>query len=399
MQQSYRSLIISTGFAIFSMLFGAGNLMYPILVGITSCLNPMMGIMGFLFTSVLLPLMGLLAMVLYNGNYTAFFHRLGRNAGDWCIALCMIIIGPLIAIPRIVTLSHVMLAPFLPKAFLGDINQTSAGIFAALFLLLTFVATRKPSKIVDVLGLVISPLLMIALAIIIIKGIIIPGPIDCSSFSPINPWLLFYKNGVMGYETLDLLGTIFFSSIVIQLLASSSLKEIQSNVFKRAQICLISGLFGIGILSAVYFGLAAIGYYHGTTLPLTNAGQLFSDISFRILGINGALIIAVAVLMACLSTAIALGAVVSQYLQNRVLNGSVSFQTALIIVLAASMPLSIFGLSAVLKLTAGPILYIGYPGLIMLTICNILHKIWGFDWVKLPVTGTILLATLMYYFM
>src|SRR2546428_785494 len=113
--------IITVALAIFSMFFGAGNLLYPLKVGIHAGTNTFFGLLGFIITAVFLPLAGLIAMILFDGNYELFFGRLGQRVGNFIIFISMIVIGPIIAIPRIVTLSHTMTAPFLPIALLQEI--------------------------------------------------------------------------------------------------------------------------------------------------------------------------------------------------------------------------------------------------------------------------------------
>src|ERR1700754_5063066 len=114
MKKFLQSHVVEIGLAIFSMLFGAGNLMYPLQVGIESADKNIWGIIGFMLTAVCLPVLGFVSMILFNGNYNAFFKRLGSVAGSLLIFACMVVIGPLIGIPRITTLSHTMTAPFLP---------------------------------------------------------------------------------------------------------------------------------------------------------------------------------------------------------------------------------------------------------------------------------------------
>src|SRR5439155_12268350 len=152
------------GLAIFSMLFGAGNLIYPLLVGIQSGKLTPIGMFGFLLTATLLPLLGLIAMILFDGNYRAFFHRIGHVPGEFLICISMLIIGPGICIPRITTLSHIMVAPFLPIPLLQEFTPFSSFVFALIFLSITFFATYKESRIIDLLGKVISPLLLLSLA-------------------------------------------------------------------------------------------------------------------------------------------------------------------------------------------------------------------------------------------
>ena len=141
MKNKPSSYIITVGLAIFSMFFGAGNLVFPLKVGLESGCHTGFGMAGFILTAVCLPLLGLIAMILFDGNYDAFFERLGKNIGKVILFMCMVVIGPLLAIPRIVTLSHTMIAPFIPIPFLQSTNPQSSFVFALLFLGVTFVAT------------------------------------------------------------------------------------------------------------------------------------------------------------------------------------------------------------------------------------------------------------------
>ncbi len=102
MKKLLQSHIVSTGLAIFSMFFGAGNLIYPIMVGMTSGQHIGVGIVGFLITARLIyHLIGLIAMILYDGNYDAFSSAWVHYQEAFIIGICMMIIGPIIAIPRI----------------------------------------------------------------------------------------------------------------------------------------------------------------------------------------------------------------------------------------------------------------------------------------------------------
>ena len=112
--QSSQISLTTLGLAIFSMLFGAGNIIYPIKAGVVSGNQNFFGIIGFLLTGVLLPVIGLVAMILFDGDYKKFFYRLGNMPGFMAILFCMFIIGPIIAMPRCITVPYEMILPFLP---------------------------------------------------------------------------------------------------------------------------------------------------------------------------------------------------------------------------------------------------------------------------------------------
>lgn len=385
MRKLLQSQTIATALAIFSMLFGAGNLFYPIMVGVVSGEHTVLGMIGFLLTAVLLPVVGLVGMILFDGNYRAFFNRLGSVPGALFIGACMIIIGPLIALPRIITLSHIMMAPFIP--------EVSGLVFAVIFLGLTFLCAFRENKIVDLLGRVISPLLLLSLAIIIFKGLIMGNACIATSKAAFR---VFGESFMLGYGTLDLLGGLFFSSIVLTILKNTAAAHEKTNHRLLAARGLQAGLIGGALLALVYVGLSMLGLYYGCGLESLDGGQMFREVSFRVLGARGALIIGTAVLMACLSTSIALVAVVGEYLQRTVFCNKITFIHGLIIVSVLSIPLAIYGLKAVLALTGGAITFIGYPILIVLTLCNIAHKLTGFNPVKVPVALTAVVATALY---
>ena len=382
--------IISIGLAIFSMLFGAGNLICPLQVGMECGDVTLYGLAGFMLTAVCLQIAGLIGILLFDGNYKSFFYRLGTFPGGLILFTSMMMIGPVLAIPRTVALSHIMLAPFLP-GFLQQVTTGSSFVFAILFFGLTFLATFRQNKIVTILGNIISPLLLVSLLIIIASGLW-----NADAMTPCNYNALeaFKVNFIRGYETLDLISAIFFATIVLSLLKRTIGSDYNPRVI--ATIGLQSGMVGIFLLGIIYIGLIALGAYYGLGIGSVNAGELLRYIAFRVLGLYGAFLVGVAVLMACLSTAIALSAVVAEYVERTLFRKHISFFMALVMVLIASIPLATFGLDKVLALTARPILYIGYPVLITLTMCNIAYKVRDFKFVKIPVLIAFIAALISY---
>jgi LIVCS family branched-chain amino acid:cation transporter len=162
-----------------------------------------------------------------------------------------------------------------------------------------------------------------------------------------------------------------------------------------AFVGLQGGLIGISLLAVVYVGMSILGMYYGHGLE---QAELFRGISIRVLGGTGTLIVATAVLMACLSTAIALAAVIAEYAQHTLFKNKISYTKALLLTLASCLPLSTFGLSYVLALTAGPVTFVGYPVLIVLTLCNLSHKLWGTNFVRIPVLATFFLSLSAYFY-
>jgi len=386
--------LLSISLAIFCLLFGAGNLIYPLAVGRSAGSLAPFGMFGFFITAILLPLTGLIGMILFDGNYRTFFNRLGKIPGSLLIFISMLIIGPIVVIPRCITLSYTMIAPFLPCAFLRQITPLSSFLFSCLFLSLAFVSTYRRGRIVTILGNVIAPALLASAILIIGKGIISAKTAIVSSLSPVE----LFKNGfMMGYQTLDLLGTIFFASIIISILKKSTVQKDDINVL--ALNGLKAGLIGLSLLGCVYIGMSMLGIFHSHGFTHADPGELFRLISFALLQAHGAAIIGITVFLACLSTVIGLGPVVAEYLRVSLFKNAIPYTYALIIVFLFSIPLSTFGLHYVLAIAGGPIVYIIYPILIALTLCNITYKMYGFSYVKIPVMITTVVATVSYLFM
>lgn len=381
MKDFFRSTALTAGLAIFSMLFGAGNLMFPIKAGLNSGQHLGWGIAGFLLTAVFIPVIGLIGIIYFNGDYKEFFYRLGKGPGKFAIGFAMATIGPFYAMPRIVTVCHEMLKPFLPDAITGL-------VFSVIFCGLTFLATFRESKIIDLLGHLISPALLISLAVILLKGILQPQLLTTTDATPLY---IFTEQATLGYAHLDLLGTIFFGSIVLSILKGNIKNDNDYNLKTLTKTGMKAGLIGCFLLGVVYTGMALLGAFYGTGLETVNIAQLFSLISFKIIGQNGALVIATAVAMACFSTIIALATVLAEYIQHDISNNKVSYIQALCITLVLTMVVASSGINALLD-NAKPIINTIYPLFITITLCNLAYSIFNFRFIKIPVLATLLFS-------
>jgi len=374
------SLIRMTSLTIFAMLFGAGNLIFPLRLGITGGSQCFWSFLGFTITGILLPILGLLAIISFEGNYREFFGRLGKIPGFILTLFCMLIIGPLVVMPRIVTLSYEMLQPFIPK--------TSILIFSAFFLVLTFFATYKPGSLLTIIGKILSPLKVVSLSLILLIGILINSPTIITTIPCLK---LFITGFISGYQTLDLLGAIFFGSIIVNLLTKYSTKGKLIEMSEAVKIAAIGGLCGGTLLGIIYAGMFSLGAHHGQGFALLNEGEIFSAISFRILGTYGAALIGATVFLACFTTTVSLSAVVSDFTRKSLFNSKIPFIGALILVLTATGIISQIGLAKIIQYSF-PIIEMMYPVFIVITFCNIAYKLWGFKYIKTPAAITFIIV-------
>ncbi len=383
----FRSTVVTVGLAIFSMFFGAGNLMYPIKAGFDSGQFFTIGLLGFLITTVLLPVLGLVSIILFNGNYREFFGRIGTIPGALAIAFSMAVMGPFIAMPRTVTLSHTMLEPFL--------NNMSLVLFSIIFCALTFLVTYKENKVIQFLSHIISPALLGSLGYILIKAIANPQPIMETTKSA---GTIFYEQAVLGYAHLDLFGGIFFASMIINLLKKNLSKNDDYNIRTLALTCIKGSFVSAFLLAIIYIGLFFLGSYYGPMVQVNNLAKLFSAISFAVVGCSGAFAIAIAVALACFSTIVALAMVLAEYIHKEVTRTALPFLPALALVLTVTAGISCYGLDSIMYYSA-PFINTGYPVLITITVCNLAYKLFNFTPIKVPVLLTLIGSVYMNFFM
>lgn len=378
-------MTIVTGFAIFTTLFGAGNFMFPPTLGMLAGKQSLLAALGFVITAVLLPLTGLVGSFLFDGDYKAFFGRLGKIPGAFLIALCMFIIGPGFVLPRIIHLCYEMLHPFTP--------WMSLFVFSLLFSLITFALSYRPTKLIDILGRYITPIKLFFVGTLIFLGFFKGEQLAESALTNAE---LLGRSMLEGYGTLDLLGTIFFGSVFLDILKKNSGVNTLHDTKKLAKDGLIASLIGGAILAVVYAGMILLGAYQGAGLEGLNPAQILSAISIRVVGMHGGLFGAFALMIACLATMIALSTVIADYIKTELTGNRLGFIPSLVVILAGGIIFSLLDLKQLMmySIDAGFILY---PVLIALTLCNVGYKLFGFKAVKVPV-ALVFAATLFIRF-
>ncbi|MDB6082020.1 MAG: braB [Chlamydiia bacterium] len=372
--------VFSVGMAMFSMFFGAGNVVFPLLVGQLTQDKSLYALLGLVITAVGVPFTGLFGMTLFDGDYRAFFNRLGKGPGTVIALLIMGLIGPFGAIPRCITLSYSTL-----KMFFGS---TALLPFSILACLLIYVLTVRKNRIMEILGYVLTPFLLISLAVIIIKGIFIHPEVaineNISNFSAFTHGLL------SGYHTMDLLGAFFFCSVVIE-----SLKQVsnRSNLALHHNAFLAS-IVGASLLALVYVGMSLVAALHSVSLADASPDVILGTIALNVLGPYAGIITCVTVALACLTTAIALSTVFAEYLHLDIFQDKISYNSSLIATLVATFVISTLEFNGIVAFLA-PIVQLLYPCLLVLSIANIAYKLWGFQSVKMPVAVTFALSLII----
>ena len=364
-----KMLAFSTGLAMFSMFFGSGNLVFPLLVGQLSEGHFFIAALGILLTGVLVPFIGILAMFLFKGNQYEFFSRLGKPATFWFPLLAISIMGPFGVLARCITVAH--------GAFRLLIPETPLWIFSAVACLVLFFLTIRKNKIVSLLGTILTPLLVLSLIAIVVFALgshDMPRSIGQSG----SIWGSFKEGIFQGYQTMDLLAAFFFSTFVIKHLES------HEKVGKKSlSLFLKSSFIGAGLLAVIYVFLVLMGAMYAPDLTSIPPQEMLGFIAQKALGPMAAPVICSAVILACITTAIVLTSLFADFLKKEVAKEKITSWQSTAVTLGIAFLISTLEFSGISRII-GPILEICYPSLIVLAIFSIFQKLWGWKSLRTP---------------
>ena len=351
MNKSTKDMIVM-GFALFAMFFGAGNLLFPPFLGLITGENWVIGFTGFILADVGLSLLAILAVARCNGDVGRVFSRAGNKLAVVLGTAIMICLGPLLAIPRTAATTFEMGV----QPLFSNFNSV---VFSIIFFGITLILTIKPSKVVDIIGAYLTPALLIALIALIGIGVFNPlGTIEPSKISGV-----FSEGIYQGYQTLDALGAVSLSAILITSLSNKGYTKQDEKV----KLIFKAGLIAAAGLFIVYGGLTFLGATVSGMFK-TNISQaaLIVSITEMLLGYPGKLILALIVALACLTTAIGLVSATGQYF-SQLTNNKIKYETIVIVVCLFSLVVSNFGVNTIIQFSA-PILTLIYPPTIVLIV-------------------------------
>lgn len=353
--------VLFTGLALLAMFFGAGNLIFPPFLGQQAGQHLWLAMFGFIVTGVGLPLMGVMAVAKAGGDLEYLANRVHPLFSKIITTIVVLSIGPLLAIPRTAATTYeVAVVPFIGKA-----SGLSLVVTSAIFFTVVLLFVLRGSKIVDDIGKILTPLLIIFLAIVIIKGIFAPqGSIGVAQFEA-----PFSKGFLEGYNTMDALASVIFGMVIVNSLQDKGIKD--KKVIEKATIW--AGIIAAIGLSTIYLGLAYIGATTGSSFTGDNPGQMLSFITTTLLGSFGKTVIALAMALACLTTAIGLVACSGNFF-SRLSNYRISYNTVCIITVLVSLLLANMGLAKILEVSV-PLLVTVYPVIIVLVILALCHNL------------------------
>lgn len=333
--------VIVTGFALFAMFFGAGNVIFPPYLGMTSGTEWVTGFLCFIFIDVILSCVGIFTMVYGGGSITALENVVGKVPGMVLNVASILCTGVLIAPPRTAATTYEMsIAPFTDKI--------SLFVFSIIFFAIVFIFTIRPTRFVDIIGKFLTPVLIICTFVLIIAGIINPiGEIA----APVSQTVA--QDGIIaGYQTMDILVVSGFGLVMLNTLRLKGYTERKVQLKAIVGVCFVAGI----LLSLIYGGLAYLGATSSVVLGNSNLNQaqLIVAITNQLMGQTGMIILGVIVGFACLTTAVGLIGATACFFEDFT-NKKVKYPVWVVINTLISISLCNLGLSTIIEV-AVPIL-------------------------------------------
>lgn len=360
---SLTKTVFTAGFAMFCMFFGAGNLVFPLVVGTKSLDNASYAMLGLAITGVLVPFLGLVGVILYGGNRSNFFSCIGKVPAFILIFIMLALLGPIGVVPRCIIVAHGAVTSFCPNF--------SLALFSFLFCLFSLFLIWKHDSVVPVIGRYLTPCLLIGIATISVAGIFFSNSImQPSEFSSGTA----FKVGLVdGYQTMDLLAAFFFSSTTVAYIRAHLRSDDSPTTLLK--LGLASSIIGAGFIAIIYVGFVILGAKHAPNLLDARPEQMLSTIAGHTLGPIAIPIVSTTIILACLTTAAILALLFAEFLNQDICRYKLGAKKAVVLTLILSFLISLVGFDS-LRLWLGTILQIAYPALMVLTLANIINKIW-----------------------
>ena len=351
--------LLLVGFTLFSMFFGAGNLIFPPDLGAKAGTNFWPAFLGLAISAVGLPVAGVIAVARADG-LDKLAGRVHPVFAQVFMILIYLSIGPCLAIPRTASTSFAMLTPLL---------GSSAGLqlgYSVLFFSAAFLVALHPDRLTRRLGRLLCPCLLVL--ILILFGGCLLHPLAAQYGAPTETYrsAVVLQGVLYGYQTMDTLAGLNFGAVIALNIRARGVTE--SRAVESGTIR--AGLLAGGLLLAVYAMLSHAGAQTGAVYPgLATGAEVLTALAQTLFGRAGLVLIAAIFVIACFNTCVGLISGVSEYFHQ--LWPKVPYTGWAAFFALTSMLLSNIGLASILELSV-PILNAIYPAAIVLIFLSFL---------------------------
>ncbi|WP_299796196.1 branched-chain amino acid transport system II carrier protein [uncultured Shewanella sp.] len=361
---------LGLGFMTFAFFLGAGNLIFPPLAGFLAGENMTLAMIGFLITAVTLPLITLIAVAKANGKVMGLLPAFAATA--FAVAI-YIVIGPAFAAPRAGLVAYEMgFKPFLEDSsatfmVAGLALNVSQLIYSVIFFGGAMLLALYPGKLLDSVGKVLTPIMLILLVGLAASVFMLPGAevgqaVGDYQSSPLTKGIL------EGYNTMDTLASLIFGMLIIDILRRKGINDSkqQTKYLIRAALIAAAGL------AFVYISLFYLGATAGDiAVGADNGGVILTNYVNHEFGSLGQVLLAAVVTLACLTTVIGLVTACAEFF-NELFTG-ISYRKFVIIISLICATVANVGLSQLISISV-PVLYTIYPVAIALVAVTFLTE-------------------------
>lgn len=376
MKLGTKKMILIT-FMLFSLFFGAGNLIFPTFLGQNAGSNTPIGMLGFIITAVILPVLGVIVVSKF-GGLDVLGQRVNKYFGIGFAVLIYLAIGPGLGIPRAASVPFEMaVAPYLSDS---SNNTWRMLLYSFIFFLVALWLCLKPSKLVERIGRYLTPSLLFLLIFLFISFLINGDKVvvDPNDTYKENAFLVGFTEG---YNTMDAIAALNFGLVIATTLNSFGITDKK----KELSYSLKAGLFAGIILALIYVMLAYMGMNSSGVYSSQNGAQTLRLIVYQLYGNWGAILIAAIFTLACLTTCIGLINSISQYFSK--LFPKINYTKWVVIITFVSFVICNLGLNTILSVSI-PILNAIYPVSIVLIILGLSDYFWKNNKIIYPLTVT-----------
>lgn len=347
-----------TGFAVFAIFFGAGNLIFPAAVGLSAGDQWPAAMLAMILCGVVLPFLALVAVANTGSSWSDLCKPVGTwyDKGVFFVATVGMVI--LSNLPRTAATTHeVAIAPLFPSC---PVWVTSV-IFFALVLFFAF----DENNIIDRIGKYITPLMLVFLIIIVGKGLITP----LGTPEPTGQEHVFKSAFVELYYTGDLFSGLFVSTIFLTDLVRKGYETQEERKKMTVKAVWVAGIASV----IVYSGLLIMG---ADAVKLFDQGidrtTLLAEMVRMILGKFGTIALSASAALACLSTASGLVGISAAFLENMT-KKKVNYRTWVIGLCIFGAAMACIGVENIISVAA-PVFMLLYPSGLAITVLGLFKK-------------------------
>ncbi len=356
-------IVLTSGFAMFSMFFGSGNLVFPVQIGIEAQSSFLFSILGFVLTGVCLPFLGLVGIMQFEGDRHRYFSILTPIPAFLLTLLMLGLMGPLGIIPRCASVSF--------GGFISLFPSTPLWGFNAAFILVIAALIWQRNRIVEIIGVYLTPIKLGSFILLILIGLLFAN----STLQEGPAALYCLTQGVeKGYQTMDLVASFFFGSAIYEYIRSHISQDLPLEQKKSHLLSLgiKASMVGGSLLAVCYVGLVILGAKYAPMLVGIKPESYLMVIAKETLGHYAVAFVAMTLIVSCLATATITASIFADFMQEDVTRNKVNRKIAVIFTLALAYSLSLLGFEGICNFL-GSILEWVYPFLMLFALYQMVY--------------------------